>query len=309
MSETTADVLLDERVADMTAWLKLMLRPVENWDEVDQNPYRHWDDDVLDLGKRVADDLLSEWAWGRGDAGGLAVVLDQRARHAAERAGSPTETPAGNSGSELLPVPVEPGAVVWTAAAYALFVLPSSVLRALTAWMQDNQVVDASGAYDVRVEAHPDGTRTIAYQRGLRLAGDAAPDDTVAPARVPLRTEPPALPVLPDLTALGAVLERHPVAAAHFNLALPIGSQVCCTCTTVANPTVFPCPAVIAAADTAGVWVYPDEDEPAAEDADVDEVDGEGGVAVPRWAAAPSAAARTQLRSARGRAPRGTQPA
>lgn len=286
MSARIEDELLDERIGDLTAWLELMMRPVANWDEVDQHPYRHFDDDVLELGERVADDLLSESSWGR-DAFGLAVLLEQRARAAADRAPSPASP--GEPAAEPA-VPIEPGRVVWSAPAFAPFVLPSPVLRAVTAWLEDNRVVDVSGAHEVRVEAHPDGTRTIVFQQGLRRPGDAAPDDTVAPARVPLRTEPPVLPDLPNLTALGAVLEAHPVGTGHFNLALPIGSQVCCTCTSVANPVVFPCPAVTAAAEQAGVQVYPDDEpgEPSAVD-DADELDGEHDDQVPRWAAAPSA--------------------
>ncbi|MGW4528373.1 hypothetical protein [Amycolatopsis sp. NPDC004378] len=287
MSVRTEDELLDERIADLTAWLELMMRPVENWDEVDQHPYRHFDDDVLELGERVADDLLSESSWGC-DALGLAVLLEQHARAATDRAPDPATSPGGFAPEPA--VPVEPGRVVWSAPAFAPFVLPSPVLRAVTAWLEDNRVVDVSGAHEVRVEAHPDGTRTIVFQQGLRRPGDAAPEGLVAPARGPLRTEPPVLPDLPDLTALGAVLEAHPVGTGHFNLALPIGSQVCCTCTSVANPVVFPCPAVTAAAEQAGVRVYPD-DEPGNLDAfdDADGVDGEHDGEVPRWAAAPSA--------------------
>ncbi len=287
MSARTEDELLDERIADLTAWLELMMRPVENWDEVDQHPYRHFDDDALELGERVADDLLSESSWGR-DALGLAVLLEQRARAAADRAPAPATSP-GQLGPWPV-VPVEPGRVVWAAPAFAPFVLPSPVLRAVTAWLEDNQAVDVSGAHEVRVEAHPDGTRTIAFQQGLRRPGDATPDDTVAPARVPLRTEPPVLPNLPDLTALGAVLEAHPVGTGHFNLALPIGSQVCCACTSVANPVVFPCPAVTAAAEQAGVQVYPDDETGNLDTLDdADERDGEHDGQVPRWASAPSA--------------------
>jgi hypothetical protein len=66
---------LDDAVADMAAWLGMMLRPVD-WDEVDTEPYPYVEMDDLELGGRVADDLLTEWAWRSPES--LAVVLVQR---------------------------------------------------------------------------------------------------------------------------------------------------------------------------------------------------------------------------------------
>lgn len=284
MSRLTAEELLDEQVSDMVAWLRMVMRPVDPA-EADPDVYRHWDDDVLELGERVADELLTEWAWGEDDPEGLALVLDRRVTQAAWRA-TDNDQPAPAADMEPEPLDVEPGTVVWSVPAYAPYVLPMSALRAVTAWMADNQVDNASGAHEVRVEAHPDGTRTIAYQRGTPTRPWEKPDPTVTPARVLLRTDPPTLPELPDLTALGVVLEQHPVGAAHFNMPLPFGSLVCCACTATAgpqHPVVFPCPPVCDAATAAGVEVHADDDEPdRVDEFDRDEFDDLADV--PAWA-------------------------
>jgi hypothetical protein len=243
-------------VEDMTAWLRMMMPPFDPA-ESDPEVYRHGGDDELECGSRVADDLLSEWAWGNSPAG-LAVVLEQRVARAADRARQDDAQPVA---TDTLP-PQRTGTVIWSVPAYAPYVLPISTLRYLTEWMRFNDVEYASGVHEVRVEICDDGSRTIAYHRGQPPLRHRPPDPTVTPVRVLLRTEPPSVPELPDLAALGAVIDAHPVGAAHFNLALPIGSQVCTACTTVEHPVVYPCPPLVAAAFATGVTIYADDDEP-----------------------------------------------
>jgi len=248
----------DEAVADMVSWLTMMLRPVD-WNNVDPEMYRHTDDDELELGGRVADELLSEWAYRSGD--GMRVVLDQRIAQAADRAGQ-APRPAPTAAAQPEPLPADAGNTVWSVPAYAPYVMPMSLLCAITAWMRTNGVQDASGHHAINVQAHADGVLTAVYQRGRPTLTFETPDHTVTETSVLVVTDPPALPVFPDLTALGAVIDKHPVGVAHFNTPLPIGSQVCITCTQATGPytpAVYPCPAVVDAATAAGVEVYPDD--------------------------------------------------
>jgi hypothetical protein len=86
---------LDEQVSEMVAWLHLVMPPAGPArvipPPVDQTVYRHWDDDALELGDRVADELLTEWAWGRRDPVGLALVLERRIRQATARRTQPAD--------------------------------------------------------------------------------------------------------------------------------------------------------------------------------------------------------------------------
>jgi hypothetical protein len=255
----TEDELLADRIGDMVGWLEMMVKPVEDWDLVDPNPYRYTDNDVLELGDRVADDLLSEWAWS-GDADSAIVLVQNRIDRALAEIGRNrwlATTSIANPEPESLPLG-EPGTAVWSSPAYAPFVLPLPVLNAVLEWMRANDVVDASGVHEVRVETHPDGTRTIVYHRGRSPRRWQQPDPTVTEVRLPLRTEPPVLPTLPNLTTLATAIDQHPIGRAHHNLRVPIGSPVCITCTTVENPVLFPCPPVLAAALATGVEVFSD---------------------------------------------------
>lgn len=250
----TDEARLEDAVQGMVWWLKRAAKPVDV-DLVDPNPYRHLDDDELELGERVADELLSEWAHSSVD--GMCAVLASRVNRAARR---PSPTPVE---PEPTPLPDGPGVTLWLVPAYAPYVMPLTVLRSITAWMDDNGVEHADGTHEVRVEVHPGGERTIAYWRGRQPSIHETYDDTVTPARVLLRTEPPALPDFPDLEALGEVIDAHPVGVAHFNMPLPFGSQICVTCTRESGalqPVTYPCPPLVAAASAADVEIYPDED-------------------------------------------------
>ncbi|GAA1983449.1 hypothetical protein [Amycolatopsis minnesotensis] len=264
--DSTVDITEQDRLAEavdsMVWWLQCAVEPIDP-DLVVSDRYRYFTDDELELGKRVADDLLDEFVCT--GAVGVRIMLERRL------ATRPVTAPAVDAVVDepaADPLPVGPGRTVWSIPAYAPYVLPGPVLDEVLAWMDANGVVDddvdVSATHEVRVDEHDGGLRTIAYHRGKQPRRYETPDLTLTPARVLLRTEPPVLPSIPDLTDLGEVIEQHPVTTAHFNTPLPIGSQICTTCTAAAGPSepvVYPCPALVAAAAAAGAEVYPDDDQ------------------------------------------------
>ena len=74
MARTDAEQLQDA-IGDMGWWLTAMLTPPADG-ETDPDPYRHLDDDELEFGERVADELLAEHAHRSVD--GLSAVLRVR---------------------------------------------------------------------------------------------------------------------------------------------------------------------------------------------------------------------------------------